>query len=77
MSQSVPSRAWVALPAARRQAEQNPSVGMTLIEAPSALSACVGDAGDSAIRAAFEEIVAPAALSFKPDIVLVGRFSKP
>lgn len=31
-----------------------------------------GDAGDSAIRAAFEEIVAPAAQRFCPDIILVS-----
>jgi len=34
--------------------------------------ACTGDAGDSAIRAAFEEIVAPAAQRFCPDIILVS-----
>lgn len=31
-----------------------------------------GDSGDAAIRAAFEEIVAPAAHRFKPDMILVG-----
>ena len=35
-------------------------------------SICTGDAGDAAVKAAFEEIVAPAAHRFKPDIVLVG-----
>lgn len=34
--------------------------------------ACTGDAGDSAMRAAFEEVVAPAAHSFCPDIILVS-----
>ena len=32
-----------------------------------------GDAGDSAIKAAFEEIVAPAAHRFAPDIILVRK----
>lgn len=34
--------------------------------------ACTGDAGDSAMRAAFEEVVAPAAHRFCPDIILVS-----
>lgn len=32
-----------------------------------------GDAGDSAIKAAFEEIVVPAAHRFAPDIILVRK----
>ena len=31
-----------------------------------------GDAGDTAIKAAFEEIVAPAMHKFAPDIILVS-----
>lgn len=37
---------------------------------------CAGDSGASAIKTAFEEVVAPAAHRFAPDIILV-RYSKP
>ena len=33
---------------------------------------CAGDAGDAAIKAAFEEVVAPALHRFAPDIILVS-----
>jgi len=35
-------------------------------------SDCTGDTGGAAMSAAFEEVVAPAAERFRPDIILVG-----
>ncbi len=37
----------------------------------------VGDSGDAALQAAFEEVVAPAVERFAPDIILVRTTSRP